>query len=375
MNTRKYWCEIAFKLGFPVLNAFANQEFKKQFLDNKPTAPLEALCRTLAGLAPWIELNVDKEAIQLGELARQALDNITNPACPDYIDFSVSEQTLVEGAILCQALIRGEQQLWNKVSKTTKYNIIQSLRKTRSYTPHDNNWVLFPSMIEAFFMKVGEVVEHRRLLDGICQYMKWYVGDGLYGDGEELHFDYYNSFKIQPMLSNILLIVKHLNRELQDFSDHHDKRLQRWATIQERMIAPNGSFPPIGRSITYRGGAFQGLALCALENNLPPSLKPGQVRVALTRVIKATLENPDTFENGWLTKGLFGNQPSLAEPYINHGSLYMCSTIFLPLGLRCTASFWTDKDSPTTWEILERGDNLFRDKPYTECVRKVGKCV
>jgi hypothetical protein len=28
----------------------------------------------------------------------------------------------------------------------------------------------------------------------------WYKGDGFYGDGPDFHWDYYNSFVIQPML-------------------------------------------------------------------------------------------------------------------------------------------------------------------------------
>ena len=36
------------------------------------------------------------------------------------------------------------------------------------------------------------------------QHAQWYKGDGVYGDGPEFHFDYYNSFVIQPMLLDVL---------------------------------------------------------------------------------------------------------------------------------------------------------------------------
>ena len=36
------------------------------------------------------------------------------------------------------------------------------------------------------------------------QHDQWCKGDGLYGDGASFHFDYYNSFVIQPMLVDIL---------------------------------------------------------------------------------------------------------------------------------------------------------------------------
>lgn len=84
------------------------------------------------------------------------------------------------------------------------------------------------------------------------------------------------------------------------------------------------------------------MALNILIDDLDSNLRYGEgckVRVALTKVIKATLEHSGTFENGWLTIGLYGKQPSLAEPYINHGSVYLCSTVFLPLGLPQTSKF------------------------------------
>ena len=379
MSIRDKWVTIAYNLCHPVLHAAANQQLKTTFIDKKPTAHLEAICRVLLGIAPWIELAEDERARNLGQLGLKAIASITDPQSHDYIDFHTTEQVLVEVALLCQALHRGYKTLWCPLSTAVKHLVIQSIKKTRQFHAHDNNWELFPSMIEAFLLKVNEDVNPTRLWTGLQQHKLWYRGDGVYSDGEEVHIDYYNSFIVQPMLTDILSIITTFNhkhdKEWSDFSIQHNKRLQRWATLQERMIAPDGTFPPFGRSLTYRCGAFHGLAACAYQNNLHSNLPPSQVRVALTRVIHATLEHPDTFENGWLTKGLYGKQPTLAESYINHGSLYMCSTVFLPLGLPPSAPFWTDVDTPTTWERLVNGDDVERDKPYVECIRKRGKCV
>jgi hypothetical protein len=113
------------------------------------------------------------------------------------------------------------------------------------------------------------------------------------------------------------------------------------ARLQERLISPEGTFPPVGRSIAYRCGAFQLLAQMALQKQLPESLKPAQVRSALTAVIKKTLLVPQTFdEKGWLTIGLSGHQPAVGEHYISTGSLYLCTTAFLPLGLSAEDEFW-----------------------------------
>jgi hypothetical protein len=55
------------------------------------------------------------------------------------------------------------------------------------------------------------------------------------------------------------------------------------------MIVADGSYPPIGSSITYRFGVFQLLSQLALNQQLPESLKPAQVRTALTAVIKRVM--------------------------------------------------------------------------------------
>jgi hypothetical protein len=65
-------------------------------------------------------------------------------------------------------------------------------------------------------------------------------------------------------------------------------------------------------------------------------------------VIRRTLEPAGTFDaDGWLRAGLAGHQPSLAEPYISTGSLYLCTLVFHPLGLPASHPFW--RDPPADW--------------------------
>jgi hypothetical protein len=87
----------------------------------------------------------------------------------------------------------------------------------------------------------------------------------------------------------------------------------------------------------------------ALQRELPDGVTPAQVRGALTAVTRRTLEAPGTFDaRGWLTIGLCGHQPSIAEGYISTGSLYLCSASLLPLGLPPDDPFWADPPAPWT---------------------------
>ncbi len=101
------------------------------------------------------------------------------------------------------------------------------------------------------------------------------------------------------------------------------ERARRFDGIQERLIAPDGTFPPIGRSIAYRCGAFHLLAQRALRRALPDGVTPAQVRDALTAAFRRSSTAAETFEwEGWLRIGLCGHQPGVGESFISTGSLH-----------------------------------------------------
>jgi hypothetical protein len=215
-------------------------------------------------------------------------------------------------------------------------------------------------MIEAFFCKYGYEYDRVRIEFGIREFAQhWYVGDGMFSDGMNFAFDYYNSYVIQPYLVAIIDALNTKGKAYEWFSPKLDKITKRYAELQERLIHSDGSFPVTGRSITYRGGAFHHLADMALRKALPTSLQPAQVRGALTAVIKKTMESPSTFtKEGWLNIGLYGSQPDLADFYINTGSLYLCMTAFLPLGLPPTDPFWSAPAQPWTAVKVWSGQDM-----------------
>lgn len=148
------------------------------------------------------------------------------------------------------------------------------------------------------------------------KHMEWYLGDGVYGDGPEFHFDYYNSYVIQPMLVDILDAVGDESGDWAAMREPVRRRAARYASILERLINRDGSYPVMGRSSAYRFGAFQSLAQAALNKEL--ELPTAQVRCALTAVIGKVMSYPDVFDgDGWLNIGVCGEQPSLGEYYIS----------------------------------------------------------
>jgi hypothetical protein len=176
------------------------------------------------------------------------------------------------------------------------------------------------------------------------------------------HFDYYNSIVIQPNLGVILQVAGEKRKAYLREAQKAITISKRYAEILERLISTDGSYPVIGRSIVYRAGVFHHLANMAYIKELPASLPPAQVRCALTAVIKKTLESPTTFTgDGWLNIGLYGKQPGLADVYITTGSLYICSNIFVPLGLPETDEFWNAPPLPWTSVKIWNGTDMNAD--------------
>lgn len=380
--TRSAWIDRLWRLARPVLAAAAAGRLHRDLplrvaagaspADRAQFTHLEALGRTLAGLAPWLEaVAADPDEARLqGEaraLAAQAVAVAVDPRHPDRVNVARGQQPIVDAAFLAHALLRAPGALLGGLDARARGDLADALACTRDRLPGNNNWLLFAAMIEAGLHRLGRPWDPMRVDHALRSHERWYVGDGAYGDGPRFHCDYYNSFVIQPMLVDVLDALPPAGGDWGRMREAAAARFARAAAVQERMIAADGSFPPVGRSLAYRCGAFQLLAQAALQHRLPADLAPAQVRCALDATIRRTLDAPGTWDaDGWLMPGLAGHQPGLMEGYISTGSLYLASTAFLPLGLPAGDPFWSAPDAPWTQVRAWRGDDLPADHALHE---------
>jgi len=358
---REIWVDVLRRLADPVLRNLASGMLRARMpveqtsgADRRSVTHLEALGRLIAGIAPWIELSPDGTAegrlrSDYADLARRAIGRAVDPASPDALNFTRERQPLVDAAFLAQGILRAPRALRDAFDPTTKRQVIAALEATRAIVPGYNNWLLFSATVEACLKSLGAECDRVRVDYALRQHDQWYKGDGAYGDGPAFHWDYYNSFVIHPMLVDVLAVFQEETVAWRDLSARVEERARRYAAVQERLIGPDGTFPAIGRSLSYRCGAFHLLAQSALRRALPEGVSPAQVRGALTAVIRRSLEAPGTFDaDGWLRIGFCGHQPGVGEPYISTGSLYLCSVGLLPLGLPATDEFWSASPQPWT---------------------------
>jgi hypothetical protein len=359
-SDRDLWLTTLRKLSDPVLRNLAAGTLKARMPveqhaggSRQTVTHLEALGRLMAGIAPWLELAPDgsaegRQRAEYADLARKGIAQAVDPASPDYMNFNRGGQPLVDAAFLGQGLLRAPR-FRESLDQRTKQNLIAALEASRVIQPSFSNWLLFSATVEATLAKLGAKWDRMRVDYALRQHDQWYKGDGVYGDGPAFHWDYYNSFVIQPMLLDVLDVFRGDHAAWKELAPKVEERARRYAAIQERFIGPDGSYPPIGRSLAYRCGAFQTLAAIALRRALPKEITPAQVRGALTAVIRKTMEAPMTFDaEGWLRIGFCGHQPGVGETYISTGSLYLCSVALLPLGLDAADPFWSAPAEPWT---------------------------
>lgn len=361
-DARAYWITVAERLARPVLENLAARTLKKNMpveqrkgARREGVTHLEAFGRLLSGIAPWLERDKPEKWVKL---ARESLDAATDPASPDFMNFTKQSQPLVDAAYLALALLRAPTALWEPLDDRVKKNVVAALKSSRVIRPNESNWLLFAASVEAFLHKTGEPVVRERVDRALKKHMKWYKGDGVYGDGKNYHSDYYNSFVIQPMLVEVTTVFAD-DAEWGPLAPVVMKRAQRYAAIQERQISPEGAYPVIGRSAAYRFGAFHALGQIALLKKLPGGVSPAQVRCAMTTMLRRQVEAKGNFDDaGWLTIGFAGHQPNIADYYVSTGSLYLCANALLPLGLAAGDPFWSAPDAPWTQVKAWSGTDL-----------------
>lgn len=363
VSDRRQWADLCYKIARPILENMSKGELQKNMTlelspnwdgRNKRVSYLETFGRLMAGITPWLALPDDgtpegKQRKQLHEWAIQSYKNAVDPQSPDYLLWKGEGQILVDAAYLAESFLRAPETTWQQLDKTTQQRYIACFKGLRVIRPAYNNWLLFRAMTEAFLLSIGEEADQYALTVAVNKINEWYLSDGWYSDGPEMALDYYNSYVIHPMYIEVL----------ETCNAHHFwtpispklaiQRMQRFNTFMERLISPEGTYPAFGRSVVYRMGAFQTLAMAAWRFGLPKNISNGQVRSALTAVMHNMFSVEGNFDaKGYLQLGFAGHQPHLANSYTDNGSLYMTSLVFMPLGLPATHPFWTDPAQPWT---------------------------
>lgn len=364
---RSFLIKKADAISRPALQAMAegrsHQLELRGRLDRAPGThvQLEAFGRIAVSLSGWLGSPLADGAStqersthhQLRELFLAGLSHGIDAQGKDFWNWEHEDQVVVDAAKVGFAVLTAPD-LFASLSVTQRKQLRTCLEQTRAITPHFNNWLLFSALIECAIGALEGRSDWMRVEYAVRQFDQWYVGDSFFKDGVEFHMDYYNSLVIHPFLTVCLERMRDFtpNRFPHEALQKQYERLTRHAEILERLISPEGTFPPIGRSLGYRCGVFFTLAFVATRQLLSESLKPSQVRCALTAVIERFVNHPELQRaDGLLNAGFIGNQPSQTEYYLQDSAAYLMLYPFSVLALAPKDPFWADES--TAWTSLQ----------------------
>jgi len=349
LNTRDFWIDTLLMIVEPPLIYMGEHryyerntqrfEWEIQVPDDyvkgrdKRIGYIEAISRIACGITPWLYLNEKNDyekhiTDRVKDLLICSIENIFDPSLEYYNLWESTEQSMVEAAHLSYAFIRSDLQLYHSLEYETKKRCIETFKKLRKVRMINNNWVLFQAMVETFLNLVGEDGDFFRIEMCLDKVESWYIGDGFYKDGNEFKMDYYNSYVFHSFYYEISKLTKIKNTSL------IKNRLFTYSSFLSNLISPTGYYPPIGRSLSYRFGAFHTIGhslLLGYQNN---QVLDKKLIDKLTLVLKFLfVENNPFDKNDFLTLGWQGYDPKIVDYYSNSGSMYSTCLGFLPLAI------------------------------------------
>src|ERR1700761_3469107 len=253
-----------------------NSAFK--FIDNKNVAVIpriECFARTFCGIAPWANKPEESKRIAY-QLLHIGLSLLPKGGMSN-------KQYLVEAAYLCMGFLRAPD-LWHTVGSHYQNLFIDFISQAKLIHAQNNNWVLFPAMIETFEMVYLSTGNINIVGSALAQMENWYAGDGFYKDGPDFQMDYYNSYVIHPMIMEIVSQWMNPPNTIDFGYTIYAKRARRYAIYLENLISPEATFPIMGRSSVYRYAAFAHLSDMLRRGMLEEDFSIG-ARTALSNVI------------------------------------------------------------------------------------------
>ncbi|HEY9125743.1 MAG TPA: DUF2264 domain-containing protein [Acidobacteriaceae bacterium] len=221
LATRSGWLFLLGKIITPVLEAAASGHLEIRMpveaasgleADLRRCTHLEAIGRTLAGIATWLENGATtgpegQLRARFAALAQQSLVHGVDPKSPAWLRFGEERQTIVDAGFLALALARAPKMLRESLPAHTQTQLADALRATRRQSPPENSWLLFAAPIEAALFQLGEDWDRARVDDALRKHAAWYLRDGVYGDGPHYHANYYDSYVIHPVLLSVLDVL------------------------------------------------------------------------------------------------------------------------------------------------------------------------
>lgn len=301
---------------------------------------MEGFSRTLPMIGAWISSgrastiqNFDGQQIDLIEVAKAGLLTGTNPKSKGFWGHICDrDQRIVEAADIALSVWLLRDHLWPQLSSPEKETISKWLLSVNGKTIPDNNFHLFPVMVNEVFSSLGYPGDQMLSLMHYARLKSFYQGNGWFSDGPDGAIDYYNAWGIHYALFWINLINPKLD------PDFIDSSLNDFVRKYKYFFSTDG-IPITGRSICYRMAAPSPLIAAATKEM--DCISPGMARRALDCVWKYFIKK-GAVRHGKISQGYFHEDLTLLDDYSGPGSsLWSTRSLTLAFYNPPHSYFWT----------------------------------
>jgi hypothetical protein len=300
---------------------------------------MEGICRTLPMIGAWISSGrssviekYDGQELDLLKVAKTALLAGTNPKSKGFWGYiGDNDQRTVEAADIALSVWLLRDHLWSQLSSPEKEMISNWLLSVNGKKIPDNNWHLFPVIINEVLSSLAYPGDQMLSLTHYSRLKSFYHGNGWFSDGPTGSYDYYNAWGIHYALFWINLINPKLDPEFIDSS------LNDFVRNYKYFFSTDG-IPITGRSICYRMAAPAPLIAAATKEM--NSISSGMARRALDCIWKYFIIK-GAVHRGIITQGYWQEDLSLLDNYSGPGSsLWSTRSLTLAFYNPPHSNFW-----------------------------------
>ncbi len=301
---------------------------------------MEGFCRCLPMISAWISSgrsltieNLDGHKINLLEIVKKGLLSGTNPESRGFWGkISDCDQRIVEASDIALSiwLLRGH--LWPQLTNAERRMISDWLLSVNGKGVPDNNWHLFPIMVNEVLSALGFGGDEILAREHYARLKSFYQGNGWFSDGVGGAHDYYNAWCIHYLLFWLNLINPDLD------CDFIDKSLSDFVCNYKFLFSAEG-IPITGRSICYRMATPAPLIAAASKGM--GCISPGMARRALDCVWRYFLKR-GAVHHGRITQGYWEDDLNLLDKYSGPGSsLWSTRSLTVAFHNPPESEFWT----------------------------------
>ncbi|MEU4428584.1 DUF2264 domain-containing protein [Actinoplanes sp. NPDC024001] len=314
---------------------------------------LEGFARTFL-LAGFRLAGSPTDETGLAEWYASGIATGTDPSAPDrWVRLDEHPQAKVEAASLALILDLTRPWIWDRLTPDVRERVIDYLSPAVGDETYPRiNWVWFRLVVQTFLRSVGGPHSLSEMAEDLATHDTFRREDGWMSDGPERAYDHYTGWALHlyPTLWARMAGAADLaaGRRERDVAD-----LDRFLRDAVALVGADGSPLIQGRSLIYRFAAAAPFWIGALAG--VPSLSPGLLRHAATRVVGHFTEHGAPGDDGLLTLGWHHRWPRLAQSYSGPGSPYWASKGLLGIALPAGHPVWTAPAEPLP---VEAGDTL-----------------